>query len=245
MFLKKFFPKLRTYSDNDMNIVKNYFIRETYNKNSRIITDGEFDEFVYILIKGNLSVVKSVKKIKKLSDKINFDSLHLKYIVLEHFKKGDIFGVYSALRHYKNNYSVKVLSNTAEVYKIPKACILPNFGGSHGEIPESLRGLDINQQVSLQIKFEFLEHSQNLEKIKNSFTYLPDDNSGTVKRAVDETDIKNNLKDAYKELEGLDSKISSFKASLFTNKTTQNSNLKAASLLTTQKDEGDCKYLLN
>lgn len=88
LFLRKFFPKLRTYSDNDINLIKNYFSREVYNKDTRIITDGEFDEFVYILIKGSVGIVKSVKKIKRLADKINFDNnKHLKYINLENLSK--------------------------------------------------------------------------------------------------------------------------------------------------------------
>lgn len=91
------------------------------------------------------------------------------------------------------------------------------------------------------MKFDFLENNTSTDKILKAFNYLPDDNSGTVKKNVDESEIKNTLKDAWKELENLDSKINSFKAGLFAPKGTKPN---ASNLLTSSKPlekEGECK----
>jgi hypothetical protein len=154
-FLKKSFPKFRVYSDDIIKSLKSYFIREQYERYSRIIVDSDYDEYVYLVIKGTFGITKSVKKIKNLREnlnKLNFEIDKIGYVVLECLSKGEIFGVYSALKHQKNNYTVVVLSDKAEVYKISKSHCLYYFGGSTGIIPESLKGIDTVQQVSIKNK---------------------------------------------------------------------------------------------
>jgi hypothetical protein len=108
-FLKKFFLKIRMYTDDIFSSMKVYFIREEYHKNSRVYVDGDFDEYVYIVISGSIAAVKAVTKIKNLKEKLAaiYENMP-KYVILEKISKhiikigrGDIFGVYSALKHRK------------------------------------------------------------------------------------------------------------------------------------------------
>jgi glycyl-tRNA synthetase (class II) len=106
------------------------------------------------------------------------------------------------------------------VYKISKAHCLYYFGGSSGIIPEALRGTDSAQQTSLNYKLDFLEKCEDTESMFR-FTYLNEENENTIQahKPIDESVIENNLKNAWKELENLGSKITQFKDNLL-NKTT-------------------------
>jgi CRP-like cAMP-binding protein len=234
-FLKKFFPRLRMYSEDVIGTLKPFFIREEHFKGHKILIDSEYDEFVYLVINGTLGVGKLIKKIKHLKEKISrnleennshlisgildrkkseFNPGNSKYVVLEKFKKGDVFGAYSALKHHKNNYSVIVLSERAQIYKLSKAHCIYYFGGSAGIIPETLRGIDNTQQSSIQYKIDFLENSNDISLITR-FLFIGDDEETSMpKKTIDESVIENKLKDAWKDLENLGSKISQFKENL-------------------------------
>lgn len=250
-FLKKYFPKLRIYSDDVLNPLKSFFIREEHYIGNKILNDTEYDEYIYLVINGNLGVAKSIKKIKNLKetmmDETN-DNFNVKnrYVVLEKFNKGDLFGAYSALKHQKNNYTVLVLSDKAEIYKLSKAHCLLYFGGSAGIIPEALRGIDTCQQLSLNHKINYLERCHNPEAI-SKFTFFIEEhhNSYNSKKPIDESIIENNLKNAWKELENLGSKISQFKDSLL-NKNTGSSLNKQNILFSKPKSnvEVECKLIL-
>lgn len=82
LFLRKFFPKLRSYSEDVINSMKAYFVREEYYYNSRIIADNEFDEYIYIVVNGTLGLVKSTRRVKHLTDKVD---ANIKYVLLEKF----------------------------------------------------------------------------------------------------------------------------------------------------------------
>lgn len=116
---------------------------------------------------------------------------------------------------------------------------MANFGGSGGDIPEALRGIDSSQQISLLYKFNFLENDSDCNKILQSFRYMPDDNAGNAKRTVNESEIKNTVKDAWKELESLGSKINDFKTNLFKPKTVAKAPLEIGKPKLEQ--ESDCK----
>ena len=229
-FLKKYFPKFRVYSDDIIKSLKSYFIREQYDRYSRIIVDNEYDEFVYLVIKGTFGITKSVKRIKNLREnmsKFSIEKDKMGYVVLECLSKGEIFGVYSALKHQKNNYTVVVLSDKAEVYKISKSHCLYYFGGSTGIIPESLKGLDTVQQVSIKNKLHFLENLTHTEDLKQfKFISYEKYEKGVVKKIIDESEIENGIKDAWKELENLGSRISEFKMNLLKPSSNINKNSK-------------------
>lgn len=243
-FLKKFFPKFRMYSDDIIKSMKGYFIREEYGKYTKIITDGEFDEFVYIVVSGSFGIVKSVERIKNLKEKLiaNDEFNDKRYVILDELLKGDVFGVYSAIKHHKNNYTVIVLSEKAEVYKIMKAHCLLYFGGYFGTIPEALKGLDCSQHNSFVNKINIIEKAdfrtiKRLNYIEESYK-----NYENYKKIVDESEINNNIKDAWKELENLSSKINDFKSNLFKNNETKEKMDLLEKMKKEEKD--DCMFLL-
>lgn len=262
-FLKKYFPKFRIYSDDIITSMKQYFMRQEYNKNTRLLIDGEYDEFIYIVINGTVGMIKGVRRFQNLVNYFNEkteimeNSLVPRYLILEKFSRGDIFGAYSALKHQKNNYSVIVLSDKAEVYKISKAHCLFYFGGSSGIIPENLRGQDTVLQHSLQIKLENLEKSENFEFLKmedfifesntattqDSKYYIVNSHVTNSGKPIDETNIENNLKDAWKELENLGDELNSFKQSLLKPKASAASNVRQLDLLNKMKTENEGKYI--
>lgn len=222
-FLKKFFPKLRMYSDDILKSMKNYFIKEEYGKYTKIITDGDYDEFVYIIVSGNLALVKSVEKLKNLREKLilNNEITNKRYVVLDELSKGDVFGIFSAIKHHKNNHTVLVTSEKAEVYKIMKAHCLLYFGGYFGTIPEALKGIDCIQQNNLLNKLNFIDRLDfpNIKSLK--FIDETIKHYDTRKKIIDESEINNNLKDAWRELENLSNKISDFKNNLLKNNETK------------------------
>jgi len=132
------------------------------------------------------------------------------------------------------------MSERAEVYRISKGNLILNFNS--GQVPEYLRGIDNSQQNNMNRKIEFLETSDNTELINNSFTFLKyprlkGSNNQSVestelkgsssnlfigeilfekieKKTVDESIIRNSLKDAWKDNENKDSKINTFKMNI-------------------------------
>jgi len=253
------------YSEDVIGTLKPFFIREEHYRGNKILIDSEYDEYLYLVINGTLGIAKSIKKVKNLKEKFSrnleesnshamseildrknseFTPGNFKYVILEKFTKGDVFGAYSALKHHKNNYSVIVLSERAQLYKISKAHCIYYFGGSSGIITETLRGIDNTQQSSIQYKIDFLENSDNLSLIKR-FLFIGDEEETHIpKKTIDESHIENKLKDAWKELENLGSKISQFKENLL-NKNTSGTALKQVDLFAKPKantNEPECKY---
>jgi len=110
-----------------------------------------------------------------------------------------------------------VLTPRATIYKIAKAHILLYFGGSSGTLPSSLRGLDTVQQNSLKDKLEFLgqNNHDNMEELKKFECKRQKEDLGSEpKVVVDESQINNYLKEAWKELENLDAKVANFKTNI-------------------------------
>lgn len=110
-----------------------------------------------------------------------------------------------------------MLTPKATIYKIAKAHILLYFGGSSGTLPSSLKGLDTVQQNSLKDKLEFLsQHThENMEEFKKfEYKRQKEDLGNEPKLVVDESQINNYLKEAWKELENLDAKVANFKTNI-------------------------------
>jgi len=192
--------------------------------------------------RGTVGCLKTVSKIHNLKDKLcslNEAHSHTSHVVLERFKRGDIFGIYSALKHQKNNYTAVALSEKVSLYKIAKAHILLYFKGSSGTIPETLRGIDTVQQNSLKEKLDFLGRaSEENAHILNKFEYkcYKEGDLTDPKIVVDETQINNYLKDAWKELENVGTKVQDFKNTLF-NKPVKNDTAAASNILNKIKEQ--------
>ena len=244
-FIKKFFPKIRIFSDDIINSVLQYFDRVKYNIHSKIILKDEYNEYIYLIITGKIGFCLRPKLIFDSNDlNNNNDILNKDYIILEFLSKGEIFGINSALKSQKNFYTVITLSDNVEVYRISKGNLLFYFGGNNGILPINLKALGDLQDESCRIKIDYLKkfdinnnNSNNKEandSLINKFTLTLDDDERLVRNKkikknenyfiIDEDMIKNNLFEAWKSCENLGNKISEFKSKLLGGKTTNKDN---------------------
>ena len=252
-FIKKFFPKIRMYSDEIINNVLKYFERVKFNKHSKIFLKDEYNEYVYLIIKGQVAICLRPKglfhmdKIDKdkitseLIEEINTNIYDNDYIMIEKLSRGDVFGINSALKGQKSFYTMVTLTENVEVYRILKGNILFYFGGSSGILPVSLKALGSLQDDSCYLKKQYLQSIDFSKKeiqslLKEKFSLLFDNKEKLRKNKkikkdenyfiIDENSIKNNLFEAWKSFENLGSKISEFKSKLLgDNKSTKKKNI--------------------
>ena len=240
-FIKKFFPKIRIFSDDIINTVLQYFDRVKFNLHSKIILKDEYNDYIYLLIKGQVGLClrpKALFNSNNLNDNANI--LNNDYIVLERLSKGDVFGINSALKGQKNFYTVITLSEDVEVYRIVKGNLLFYFGGSNGILPVNLKALGDLQDESCRIKIEYLKNldiNQNnvMDSLNNNYGLIFGENEKLMKNEkikknenyfiIDEDSIKNNLFEAWKSCENLGNKISEFKSKLLGGKTINKKNI--------------------
>ena len=252
-FIKKFFPKIRVYSDDIINSVLQYFERVKFNKHSKIILKDEYNDYIYLIIKGQIAFCARPKtlfhmdKIDKskindeLINEVNSNILNNDYIIIDKFSRGDVFGINTALKGQKSLCTIVTLTENVEVYRIVKGNLLFYFGGSSGILPVSLKALGDLQNDSCLLKIEYFKsidfskkEIQNL--LKEKFTLMFDGKEKLSKNKkikknenyfiIDENSINNNLFEAWKSFENLGNKISDFKAKLLGgNKPTKKKNI--------------------
>jgi len=240
-FIKKFFPKIRIFSDDIINNVLQYFDRVKFNLHSKIILKDEYNEYIYLLIKGQVGLClrpKALFNSNNLNDNANI--LNNDYIILECLSKGDVFGINSALKGQKNFYSVITLSEDVEVYRIVKGNLLFYFGGSNGILPVNLKALGDLQDESCRIKIEYLKNldinkNDVMDSLNNNYGLIFGEKEKLMKNKkikknenyfiIDEDSIKNNLFEAWKSCENLGNKISEFKSKLLGGKTINKKNI--------------------
>ena len=231
-FIKKFFPKIRIFSDDIISNVLQYFDRVKFNIHSKIILKDEYNEYIYLLMKGKVGLVIKPKIIFPPSEN---SILNNDYIILETLSKGDIFGINSALKSQKNLYTVITLTDDVEVYRITKGNLLFYFGGNNGILPLNLKTLGDLQDESCKMKMDYLKNlnvdNNNYVKdlINKKYALIFDENEKLIKNKkikknenyfiINEDSIKNNLFEAWKTCENLGSKISEFKQKLLDGKT--------------------------
>ena len=240
-FIKKFFPKIRIFSDDIINSVLQYFDRVKYNIHSKIILKDEYNEYIYLIITGKIGFCLRPKLIFDSNDlNNNNDILNKDYIILEFLSKGEIFGINSALKSQKNFYTVITLSDNVEVYRISKGNLLFYFGGNNGILPINLKALGDLQDESCRIKIDYLKkfdinnNKEVNDSLINKFTLTLNDDERLVRNKkikknenyfiIDEDMIKNNLFEAWKSCENLGNKISEFKSKLLGGKTSNKDN---------------------
>lgn len=87
-FLKKHFPKFRTQSEESIKSLKEYFFKFEYLKGSKLIIDGEFDEYIYLILKGKCCAIKKVKKINGLKNMlVDHNLAEMTHVILEEYCK--------------------------------------------------------------------------------------------------------------------------------------------------------------
>ena len=240
-FIKKFFPKIRLYSDDIINNVLQYFERVKFNKHSKIILKEEYNEYVYLIMKGQIAFCVRPKSVfnmdridksqvnEELLEEINSNIYNNDYIIIDKLSRGDVFGINTALKGQKSFYTIITLTENAEVYRIVKGNLLFYFGGSSGILPVSLKALGDLQDESCQLKIDYLKSIDFSKKeiislLKEKFSLVFDRKEKLTKNKkikkdenyfiIDENQIKNNLFEAWKSFENLGSKISEFKSKL-------------------------------
>ena len=244
-FIKKFFPKIRLFSDDIINNVLQYFERVKFNKHSKIFLKDEYNEYVYLIIKGQIGFGVRPKglflmdKVDKslinddLIERVNNNIYDNDYIIIDKLGRGEVFGINSALKSEKSLYTVITITDNVEVYRISKGNLLFFFGGSGGILPLGLKALGTMQDESSLLKIDYLKSidftkNEIQSLIKDKFSLRFDLNEKLRKNKkikidenyfiINESSINNNLFEAWKSFENLGSKISEFKSKLLGDK---------------------------
>ena len=167
IFIRKFFPAIRIFSDDVINNILYYFERIKYEKYERLYSKGNYNEYIYLIISGEVSYCL---KPKSIFDNNNF-FYEYDYILLEKVGRGEIIGINSALDGIKNIYNCIVLTDEAEFYRISKGDFLYYFGGKISESTINLKSLGDLQDMAVQKKIEYLKNL-NFEDINKKNTII-------------------------------------------------------------------------
>ena len=163
-FIKKFFPNIRLFADDSINKILSCFERIKYQKYDKILVKKNYNEYIYLIISGEVAYCLKPKTI------FNNDYLNeYDYILLEKLKRGDIIGINSALNGIKNEYNCIILSDETEFYRISKGDFLYYFGGIISDSALNLKSIGDLQDMALQKKVEYLKKINYQDiNIKNS-----------------------------------------------------------------------------
>ena len=163
-FIQKFFPKIRSFSGDMLIKILTYFERIKYKKFDIILNKNNFNDYIYLIISGEVGYSLEIKDID-----INIDN---DYIILEKLSKGDIIGINSALDGNKNKCNCLVLSKEAEFYRISKEDLLYFFKKKDyfgDELILDIKSIGDLQYISLDNKINFLKNNSNEKEIINKF----------------------------------------------------------------------------
>lgn len=251
MFIKKFFPIIRIFSDDviNNNILSN-FERIKYEKYEKLYSKGNYNENIYLIISGEVSYCLKPKSIFDCKNNFLYE---FDYILLEKLGRGEIIGINSALDGIKNIYNCIVLTDEAEFYRISKDDFLYYFGGKISESTITLKSLGDLQDIAIQKKIDYLKNI-NFEDINikntivNSFCIkIPERNKISLNKGcliIYEDPIDNVLFEKWKTIKiGL----SDFKNKLLGQKKKKldedkkNNNIEKNSSISNRKDIGIIK----
>ena len=145
-----------------------YFERIKYKKFDIILNKNNFNDYIYLIISGEVGYCLDIKDINKNAN-INKDN---NYIILEKLSKGDIIGINSALEGNKNKCNCIVLSKEAEFYRISKEDLIfffkkKDFFGD--ELILDIKSIGNLQYISLDNKIAFLKNNSNEKELINKF----------------------------------------------------------------------------
>ena len=87
-FIKKYIPYIRNSGEDNLEKVKDKFMKMIYQKGAKINIDGEYDDYIYLIYKGECNALKSIKKINNLNEYIT--SLEIKdktHVILDTYSK--------------------------------------------------------------------------------------------------------------------------------------------------------------
>ena len=159
-FIKKFFPNIRMFADD----ILSFFERIKYQKYDKILVKHKYNEYIYLIISGDVAFCLKPKTIFNNNYLNEYD-----YILLEKLKRGDVLGLNSALGGVKNEYNCIILSDEAEFYRISKGDFLSYIGGIISDSSLILKSIGDLQAMALQKKVEYLKNI-NYQDINNTYT---------------------------------------------------------------------------
>lgn len=87
--LKKHIPNIRSQSEENFDQIRDRFMKLEYSHGSKLLVDGEYDEFVYLIVNGECVALKSMKRIRNLKEitgKSQIDE-NKSHIVIEKYSK--------------------------------------------------------------------------------------------------------------------------------------------------------------
>ena len=242
-YLKKSFPLIKLFPDCDIEDMTQYFLRMKYSKYSKIFKNNYNNEFLYLIISGEVAVAKRPQALLSESN-IEKISPDCQYINIQTYKPGNILGLYSCLSNKKCYYTALVISNECEVYKFPKTQMLNYFSRNNGFILKKLVQLDTQIQQTNEKKINFIKENQDEFFNKIEFIcYNKNLEKNCTEEYVDEIYIRNTIKEAWKNLENLDKNISLFKDNLLNGKVDNKNPLKLFSNNNNENKDKDFKAL--
>lgn len=177
LFIKKFFPGIRMFADDAINNILPNFERIKYQQYDKILLKQKYNEYIYLIISGEVGFCLKPKSIFNNPDNI-FNVYD--YILLEKMGRGDVFGINSALDGIKSLYNCIILTEEVELYRISKGDFLYYFNGRISDTALNLKSIGDLQNMSIQKKIEYLNNINlgdvNLiNNIKNNFCIkIPD-----------------------------------------------------------------------
>ena len=223
-FLKKYFPLIKYFPECDIEDMTQYFLRMKYSKYSKLFKNNYTNDFLYLIISGEVAVAKRPQALlsESNSEKIPPDC---QYINIETYKPGNILGLYTCLSNKKCYYTALVISNECEVYKFPKTQMLNYFSRNNGFILKNLVKLDTQIQQANEKKINYIKENQDEFFNKIEFIcYNKSIEKNCTEEFVDEIYIRNTIKEAWKNLEKLDKNILLFKDNLLNGKVDNKKN---------------------
>ena len=163
-FLQKFFPKIRMFTGDILIKIMTYFERIKYKKSEIILNKNNFNDYIYLIISGEIGVCLNYNDIilNPIKDKNN------EYLLLEKINKGDIFGINSAINGIKNKYYFIILSEEAEFYRISKEDILYYYNYDN-ELILDIKSIGDLQDMAFDNKINYLKNNINNKDIINKY----------------------------------------------------------------------------
>ena len=201
IFIKKFFPKIRIFTNDVINNILTYFERVQFKKYDRILIKDSYNEYIYLIISGEVGYCLKPKKIFNNDELNNYD-----YILLEKLQRGELIGINSAINGIKNIYNCIVLSEEADFYRISKGDFLYYFGGKYSDSSLNLKSIGDLQDMAVQNKIKYLKNLISNEKnflINNFCIKIPEEEKIIFENAcliIYEDPIENSLFEKWKTI---------------------------------------------
>ena len=162
-FIQKFFPKIRTFTGTLLINILNYFDRIKYKKFDIILKENNFNDYIYLIISGEVGYCTPIKNIFN-NNNCNND---YNYAILEKLLKGEIIGIISAFEGIKNKYDCIILSEQAEFYRISKNDLIYFLKQKNIEYIYDIKSIGDLQEMAINNKINYLKAFNSDEKIKN------------------------------------------------------------------------------